>query len=303
MIRVEDVSKSYGAIEVVKHVDLQVQKGEWVGLFGHNGSGKTTLIRILLGLTQPTAGRVRLDGEVADKQAWAGLRHRLGFMPERIAFHENKSGRETLTYYACLRGLDGDVVADLLNRVGLGGAEEKRVGEYSKGMRQRLNLAQALLGDPEILVLDEPIEGLDPTGVEKFFDLVKGDGSRTVVLSSHRLTEVGECVDRAGILHQGEMRMLGTVQDVRQLHNLPTRVHIYAPEANGALRGTVESLGGVALSERNGRLVAEIPQAGKMAFLAGLERLGSRIDHTHIEEPNLEHAYLEIVKRDLDRRS
>ena len=80
-------------------------------------------------------------------------------------------------------------------------------------------------------------------------------------------------------------------------------VHIYAPEANGALRGTVESLGGVALSERNGRLVAEIPQAGKMAFLAGLERLGSRIDHTHIEEPNLEHAYLEIVKRDLDRRS
>ena len=303
MIRIEDVSKTYGTTEVVKHVDLEIRKGEWIGLFGHNGSGKTTLIRILLGLTQPTTGAIRIEGEIAEVSSWAGFRKRLGFMPERIAFHENRSGRETLTYFARLRGPGEAVVEDLLERVGLRGAEDKKVGEYSKGMRQRLNLAQALLGDPEILVLDEPIEGLDPTGVGQFFDLVEGDGSRTVVLSSHRLTEVGERVDRAGILHQGEMRMLGTVQDVRKLHNLPTRVHIYAPQANGALRGTVESLGGVALSERNGRLVAEIPQADKMAFLAGLERLGATIDHTHIEEPNLEHAYLEIVKRDMDRRS
>jgi Cu-processing system ATP-binding protein len=303
VIRIEDVSKAYGSAEVVKHVDLEIQKGEWIGLFGHNGSGKTTLIRMLLGLTRPSSGAIMLDGELANASSWAAFRDRLGFMPERIAFHENRSGRETLVYFARLRGVDNEAANTLLEQVGLGGAEDKKVGEYSKGMRQRLNLAQALLGDPEVLVLDEPIEGLDPTGVGQFFDLVEGDGSRTVILSSHRLTEVGERVDRAGILHQGEMRMLGTVEDVRKLHNLPTRVHIYAPEANGALRGTVESLGGIALTERNGRLVAEIPQADKMAFLAGLERLGSTIDHTHIEEPNLEQAYLEIVKRDMGRRS
>lgn len=303
MIRLEGITKTYHDVDAVKNVDFNVEKGEWVGLFGHNGSGKTTLIRILLGLTRPTQGQILIDDVPVDAAVWRELRSRLGFMPERISFPENVSGLETLTYLARLRDIGRSEVNDLLDRVGLADASRKKVGEYSKGMKQRLNLAQALLGDPEILVLDEPIEGLDPAGVQQFFELVAGEGGRTVILSSHRLTETGDRVDRVGILHHGVMQALKSVQEVRELQHLPTRVHVYAPSVNGTLKGTVESLGGTAVSQRNGRLIAEVTQEKKMAFLAGLERLGSTIEHTHIEEPNLEQAYLEIFKQDLDGRA
>jgi Cu-processing system ATP-binding protein len=296
VIRLEGITKTYHDVDVVKDVDFSIEKGEWIGLFGHNGSGKTTLIRILLGLTKPTRGRILIDDTPVDPAVWGQLRDRLGFMPERIAFPENVSGLETLSYFARLREIGPSAVEDLLDRVGLADAALKKVGEYSKGMKQRLNLAQALLGDPEILVLDEPIEGLDPEGVRQFFDLVAGEGGRTVILSSHRLTETGDRVDRVGILHHGEMQALKSVQEIRALQHLPARVHVYAPSANGTLKDTIESLGGTALSQRNGRLIAEISQANKIAFLAGLGRLGTMIEHTHIEEPNLERAYLEMFK-------
>jgi Cu-processing system ATP-binding protein len=296
VIRLEGITKTYHDVDVVKDVDFNVRKGEWVGLFGHNGSGKTTLIRILLGLTQPTRGRILIDGKPVDPAVWRRLRDRLGFMPERIVFPENVSGFETLSYFARLREIDRTAVESLLDRVGLADAASKKVGEYSKGMKQRLNLAQALLGDPEILVLDEPIEGLDPAGVRQFFELVAGGGGRTVILSSHRLTETADHVDRVGILHHGVMQTLRSVQEVRLFQHLPTKVHIYAPAANGTLEGLVESLGATALTQRNGRLIAEISQEKKMAFLAGLERNSGTIKHTHIEEPNLEQAYLEMFK-------
>ena len=303
MIRLEGITKTYHDVDVVKDVDFHVRKGEWVGLFGHNGSGKTTLIRILLGLTRPTHGRIFIDGEPVDKTVWRQLRDRLGFMPERIAFPENVNGFETLSYFARLREIGRIEVESLLERVGLADAAFKKVGEYSKGMKQRLNLAQALLGDPEILILDEPIEGLDPAGVVQFFELVAGGGGRTVILSSHRLSETGDRVDRVGIIHQGVMQTLRSVQEVRSLHHLPTKVHIYASSANGTLRSLVESLGATALTERNGRLIAEISQDDKMTFLAELGRLGEMIEHTHIEEPNLEQVYLEMFKQDLDGRA
>ena len=214
MIQLEGIQKRFGVLEVIPSLDLTVRRQEWLGVFGHNGSGKTTLIRMLLGLSKPTAGRILLDGREPDNEAWRGFRRKLGFMPERITFYENLTGAETLGYFSRLRGVATEDLSPMLERVGLLAAAHRKVGEYSKGMRQRLNLAQALLGDPEVLVLDEPIEGLDPQGVRDFFRLLREGKIGTVVLSSHRLVETCDEVDRVCVLDRGQVKAEGTVQEL-----------------------------------------------------------------------------------------
>ena len=293
-IRLDHVSKRFGRIEAVRSLDLEIRTDEWIGLFGHNGSGKTTLIRMLVGLSQPSSGQILLDGESLDRDAWRELRRTLGFMPERIEFHGDLSGEETLRYFAGLRAADPKTVGPLLERVGLGGAARRKVREYSKGMRQRLNLAQALLGSPEVLVLDEPIEGLDPRGVRDFFALLREGAPRTVVLSSHRLSEVCRQMDRMCILVDGAVRALGTLPELYEELDLPVRVYVYGTSAmNGTLDAALVGLGAAAVVRRGEALVVEVPQAKKTAFLLGLRDCGAEITHLQVEEPTLEGAYFD----------
>jgi Cu-processing system ATP-binding protein len=163
------VSKRYGSQFAVRAVDLSLRAGECVALVGHNGAGKSSLIKMMLGLTTPTEGAVRLLGENPAGAAAAHLRRAVGFLPENVAFHPSMTGRETLDFYARLKGEPTARNPGLLERVGLdGAAARKRVGAYSKGMRQRLGLAQALLGRPRVLFLDEPTTGLDPALRQSF---------------------------------------------------------------------------------------------------------------------------------------
>lgn len=293
-LRLDKVSKRFGPIEALRPLDLEIRRHEWVGLFGHNGSGKTTLIRVLVGLLRPSSGRILLDGEPMDRNAWRALRRTLGFMPERIEFYGDLSGEENLEYLARLRELDAATVMPLLERVGLGEAAGRKVCEYSKGMRQRLNLAQALLGSPELLVLDEPIEGLDPRGVRDFFSLLRSGEPRTVVFSSHRLSEVCRHVDRICILVDGAVRALGTLPELFEELDLPVKVHIYPTRAmNGTFDAALAGLGAAVVVRRGEALVAEVAQANKTAFLLGLHAYGEAIRHLHIEEPTLEGAYFD----------
>ncbi len=292
MIRLEGISKRFGPVEALRSVDLEVRRGEWLGLFGHNGSGKTTLIRILVGLSQPSAGRLLIEGREPDREGWRAFRRRLGFMPERISFYEHLTGEETLRYFARLRGAGGERVMQALEGVGLGGAARRRVGEYSKGMQQRLNLAQALIGGPEVLVVDEPIEGLDPEGTREFFRLLRSGEGRTVVLSSHRLSEACGQVDRACVLSRGEVRALGGVEELSRALRLPIRVHLYpAGSVNGALEAALRRLGAVSVLKGDGRLVAEVPQSEKIGFLTGLDAFRGEIRYLRVEEPSLEEVY------------
>lgn len=294
MIRLEGVSKRFGDLVALHPLDLTIQEGEWLGLFGHNGSGKTTLLRILLGLARPTEGCLLIDGKIPDQAAWLAFRSRFGFMPERISFYEHLTGCEMLGYLSRLRGAEPGKVMPTLESVGLLEAAGRRVREYSKGMRQRLNLAQALLGDPDTLIMDEPIEGLDPGGVRTFFDLLGSGQIKTVVISSHRLSEVCSRVDRACILNQGMVRAYGTVGELIQGLKRPARVHIYpAVSANGTLESVLKGLNPTNLTHKNGKWVAEVPQTQKIAFLTALDRQGNGIDHLHIEEPSLEEVYFE----------
>ena len=157
-----EVTKRYGPLVAVEDVCLALRPGEVTALVGHNGAGKTTLIKLLLGLIRPSAGRVEVQGQDPAGRGGAQARRTLGFLPENVAFHGAMTAVELMAFYARLKGCSPAGNADLLARVGIAAAARRRVATYSKGMRQRLGIAQALIGEPRLLLFDEPTSGLDP---------------------------------------------------------------------------------------------------------------------------------------------
>jgi ABC-2 type transport system ATP-binding protein len=200
--------KDYGTKSAVRELTLSVARGEVFGFLGPNGAGKTTSVKMLLALVRPTAGVARLLGEPAGRPR---ARRRVGYLPEHFAFHEWLRGRELLRFHGRLLGLRGPSlersITQLLDRLALGEAGESCVAEYSKGMRQRIGLAQALLGEPELVFLDEPTSGLDPLGRLLVRDVIRELKQRgtTVFLNSHLLSEVEVTCDRVAFLKDGRV--------------------------------------------------------------------------------------------------
>ena len=227
-IRVIDVSKIFPTpfrrrrVVALQDLNLEIAPGEIYGLLGPNGSGKSTTLKIILGLIGPTRGSVRIFGR--DNSAVA-VRRDIGFLPENAYFHKFLSGAETLRFHAKLSGLSGretkSRVAELLATVGLARAADARLGTYSKGMLQRIGLAQALIHHPKILVLDEPTAAVDPAGSRDIQNLIVSLKKRgtTILLSSHLLTQVQEVCDRVGILHRGKLLREGHLEDLLAIEN------------------------------------------------------------------------------------
>ena len=295
MFRLEGASKSFGEVDALGPIDLEIREGEWLGVFGRNGSGKTTLLRILVGLSRLTTGTIAIrDQREPGPEDWRAFRRSLGFMPERVALFDNLTGESTLRYFARLKGVDPTEVTPLLERVGLRDAAKRKTSGYSKGMRQRLNLAQALLGDPKVLILDEPIEGLDAHGVRDFFELLKEVKGRTVVFSSHRLPLISRVVDRICILSGGKVKALGTEEELYEKVDLPVRVVIRpTKDAAERLAAAVKKMDSASLVSENGRLIVSVRQKDKLRFLSALHSLGPDMRDLRIEEPTLEEVLLE----------
>ena len=200
-------------VRAVDHVSLRVERGQVFGLLGPNGSGKSTTIKIILGLLHKTRGQVAVFGKSPSDVA---VKKRIGYLPEESYLYPFLNARETLEYYGKLFELDHKVrerrIDELLDMVGLTAVQHRPVREYSKGMQRRIGIAQALINDPELLILDEPTTGLDPIGTRQIKDLILALGRRgkTVVLSSHLLSDVEDCVDRMIILYGGKIRAEGT---------------------------------------------------------------------------------------------
>jgi Cu-processing system permease protein len=234
-IRTEGLSRRYGKAYVVRNVDLAIAAGECVALVGHNGAGKSTLIKMALGLLQPSEGRVELLGEDPAGHRGVAFRRGIGFLPENVAFAPAMTGREVLAFYVRLKQLPAASGDPLLERFGLAAAARRRVGTYSKGMRQRLGLAQALLGAPRVLFLDEPTTGLDPESRRMVYGIVSElrDAGATVLLSSHALTEIGEKADRIAVMKQGHLVACGTMAELRRLADLPVRIRVQLPAGQG----------------------------------------------------------------------
>ena len=226
-VQVSSVTKSYGKVRAVADISCVFRAGETIALVGHNGAGKTSLIKLMLGLIRPTLGTVRVLGEDPAAGQFEA-RQRLGYLPENVSFNMALTGRETLAFYARLKRIPVKSSGALLERVGLDAAADRRVGTYSKGMRQRLGLAQALLGRPRVLLLDEPTTGLDPALRRSFYDIVaelRADGA-TVLLSSHALTELEGKADRVIIVNRGVKIADGTLDELRHIAQLPTRIRV-----------------------------------------------------------------------------
>ncbi|MEI6656599.1 MAG: ABC transporter ATP-binding protein [Verrucomicrobiota bacterium] len=204
-------------LRAVDDVSLRIMPGEVYGLIGPNGSGKSTTMKALLGLVAPTAGRCAIFGKDSLR---VDSRHEVGFLPENPYFYKHLSGAETLRFYGKLCGMRGRVlterVSELLNLVNLESARDRRLGAYSKGMLQRIGLAQALVQDPRLLILDEPTAGVDPLGSRQIRDLIFKLRERgiTVFLCSHLLEQVQEVCDRVGIIFQGKLVKEGRLEDL-----------------------------------------------------------------------------------------
>ncbi|MEI8394801.1 MAG: ABC transporter ATP-binding protein [Rhodospirillaceae bacterium] len=297
------VAKRYGALTAVAGVDLSLEKGECIALVGHNGAGKSTLIKLMLGLIRPSEGAVRVLGE--DPAANRAVRGRagIGFLPENVAFPSAMTGVELLSFYARLKSEPTTGLKDLLARVGLAEAAGRRVGTYSKGMRQRLGLAQALLGAPRVLLLDEPTSGLDPELRRQFYDIIRTlrDDGATVLLSSHALTELEERADRVVVMNRGRMVAGGTMAELRGLVDLPVRILLRVPD--NTYPGLPEILGGLGTTQRINGHIIEITchHHDKMAVLRRIIDLPLAVEDVEIMLPTLDELYATFMKRESPR--
>jgi len=223
LLQIKNLSKHFDAHKAVDNVSLDVCAGDCLALVGHNGAGKTTLFKMILGLLHPTSGDVFINGRPA------GNYEAIGFLPESVSFQRALTGYELLRFFARLRGVRGGTDFNaLLKRVNLSNASDKRIATYSKGMRQRLGLAQALIGNPKLLILDEPTSGLDPASRRSFYTLLdelRADGT-TIILSSHALSEVEAYTNRVAILRGGTLLATGPVQELARRAGLPVRLDV-----------------------------------------------------------------------------
>ena len=294
-IEVHGAVKRYGDIEAVNGVDLAIDTGEVFGLIGHNGAGKSTLFKMMLGLIPLTAGDIHIGGSPVRGEMFRQVRRRLGYLPENVVLYDNLNGLETLEFFASLKGVRKNECGVMLERVGLSHAGDRRVKAYSKGMRQRLGFAQALLGNPKLLFLDEPTNGLDPEGIRDFYRILREqrDQGVTIILTSHILSEIQERVDRLAIMKTGKIQALGTVASLREEMNLPLWFELrVAPDSRDAVRNALAHLD-IGIVEGDGdRVTVHCPRAAKMPVLEALSGLGSRITDLNVREPSLEDVFL-----------
>ncbi|CAB3698921.1 MAG: ABC transporter ATP-binding protein [Achromobacter sp.] len=295
LVTLAGVSKHYGAQRAIDGLDLQLRQGECVALAGHNGAGKSTLIKLVLGLIRPTHGRVTLFGEDAHSRAAARLRDRIGYLPETVALHPSLTGVETLAFYARLkrRPLSGNPA--LLEKVGIAGAAHRRVGGYSKGMRQRLALAQALLGEPRVLLFDEPTTGLDPASRLMFYDIVhelRAAGA-TVLLSTHALSELAGHADRIIVMKAGRKIADGAMSALRQSTGLPIRIRLTlaSPQTGTVLARPWRRLDAC-------RYELACLERDKVDAIRGIGAIAAPIADLDIQAPSLDDIYAHLLERE-----
>ena len=298
-ITLSGVSKRYRDKTVVRDVNLSVASGERMVLIGHNGAGKTTLLKLMLGLTRPAAGTVNvLGGNPAT--AAASQRRQIGYLPESVAFQGAMKGREVLAFYARLKGIHTDECERILVQVGLEQAAGRRVSTYSKGMRQRLGLAQAMLGKPRLLFLDEPTSGLDPSLRRQFYDLIDSLSlsGTTSLTSSHSLNEVEARADRIAIMRSGVIVACGTTAELSEQAELPliVRIRVAGQQSNEQVASVAERLARLAPMGELKRFNAhgiELSCLGtsKMDLVRQVAGFGELIEDMDVRPPRLDDIY------------
>ena len=285
-IHVEQVCKNFKNLRAVSNMQLNVAQGECIALAGHNGAGKSTLIKMMLGLLAPDSGTIAING--ASPADWT-VRRRMGYLPETVSLYRSLNALETLDFFARLKKVPTDGNHALLELVGIADAAKRRVSTYSKGMRQRLALAQALLGEPNILFFDEPTTGLDPASRQQFYELLGQLRSKgaSILLSTHALAELVGQVDRIVIMKHGHKMADGTLLELREQAELPTTL----------LAVSEQSLPAPWQAAGAGQWRCTVAQADKSAALAALYAHCTPRD-IDIIPPSLDDLYAAFLQRE-----
>lgn len=300
-VEIQGVNQRYGSMTVLRDLSLTLGEGEVLGLFGHNGAGKTTSMKLILGLLTPSEGQVRVLGRAPNDPE---VRRQLGYLPENVTFYPQLSGRETLRHFARLKSAPLKQVDELLEQVGLAHAAERRVKTYSKGMRQRLGLAQALLGEPRLLLLDEPTVGLDPIATGDLYQLVDRLRQRgtSIILCSHVLPGVEAHINRAAILAKGRLQAVGSLAQLRAEAGLPVRIRATGIDDSA---GWLKRWGAAGHSARPlGECSVEVSAINGHKLPLLRELLGEgEPDDIEIHQPSLEDLYRYYMERAGDVRT
>lgn len=298
VIEISNVSRRFGAIQAVDDVSFNILEGETLGLIGHNGAGKSTLFKMMLGLIPPSAGNIRIRGTPVRGREFRELRRSIGYLPENLALYDNLSGLETLHFFASLKGCDHKQCASLLEKVGLTHAAYRRVDGYSKGMRQRLGFAQALLGTPRILFLDEPTNGLDPEGIRDIYRILAELNAEgvTVVITSHILSEFQQRVKRLALMKSGKLHALGSLQELRETVNLPLNIVLRTDCPLQTLQDALDGIGVENIVTAGQTVTISCQRALKMSILQRLANLGNAVVDIELKEPTLEDVFLEYPR-------
>jgi ABC-2 type transport system ATP-binding protein len=290
-IEIQGLSKSFGRVRAVRDLSFEVQAGRVTGFLGPNGAGKSTTIRMLLGLVHSDAGRGTFDG-----RAYGDLEHpsaHVGSVLEDASFHPGRSGRNHLRILAAAGNHPPERVQEVLELTGIADAGNRRVKGYSMGMRQRLAIAAALLGDPDVLILDEPANGLDPPGIRWMRDLLRSEAARgrAVLVSSHLLSEVSQSVDDIVVISKGELRASGPIDEVVSGAE-GGAIRVRAPDAKG-LAGALDAAGLAHREDPSGALLVSGSTGEAVGEAANAKRVALS-ELTHVSR-SLEDVFMELT--------
>ncbi len=309
MIQTRGLVKRYGSFTAVEGIDLSIPRGEIYGFLGPNGAGKTSTIMMLLGVTRPTAGEIRLLGEPYTPRR-LDLRRRIGVVPEK---HPRgvwpwMTAREYLAFFADLFQVpsSGERISMLLEKVDLAGVANKRFREYSRGMLQKLSIVRALLPDPDILFLDEPISGLDPLGIKQVRDLIVSENreGRTIFISSHQLSEMERICHRVAIIFKGRLMVEDTMKSLLSRITPEREVHVELESPPADLAERVKHLNFVRDAvEQGGTLIVKVSREGdhRRALSEFLIRQGQVPLSLAERLPSLEEAFITITQENVER--
>jgi ABC-type multidrug transport system ATPase subunit len=297
-IEVSGLIKTYNHIPAVNNVSFRVNKGEIFGFLGPNGAGKTTTIKAMLDLIHADAGTITInsiDVRTHGKEA----KKYVGYMPEKVAFYDNLTALQNLCFYAEIKHASEEECIHLIEEFGLGDTGKKRVGKFSKGMVQRLGMARAILGNPPILILDEPSGGLDPRGVVLIRDKIlemKKKGT-TIFVSSHILSEVQEICDRVGIINKGVLVAQDSVEGLSKKLNLKPQITVTLDKMSSSIENEVKKLPGVESIQAKGNTLEIVCDgAMKAKVILAITNAKGNIQNLQTKEPSLEEVFMRYTE-------
>jgi ABC-2 type transport system ATP-binding protein len=299
-IEICGLTKIYKDVKAVDNLSFNVRNGEVFGFLGPNGAGKTTTIKAMLGLIHVSSGDIKINGFDMKKNG-IDVKRNIGYLPERVSFYDNLTPVQTLNFFCELKGVDKSVVPSLIKEVGLEEAMNRKVGTFSKGMVQLLGVAQALIGNPSIYILDEPTVGLDARWVRIVREKIKmlNERGATVIFSSHILSEVEALCDRVAIINKGKLIAEDTVANLNKYLHIKPRIEIFIEGLDGKVPKVLENLDGVETADAKGdTLFVTCESHVRSHVIAALEEAGFKVVNIKTIEPSLEDAFVKLIEGD-----